>query len=87
GRRAGTILSEVEKYNPVKKRWEQVRPLPFSRAEFDAAVKGNYIYLVGGLLSSDAIGGAVTLGYVECYDVVENIIKRVLFQDGCAQLD
>ncbi|KIH59791.1 kelch repeat protein [Ancylostoma duodenale] len=86
GRRAGTILSEVEKYNPVKQQWEQVRPLFFSRADFGAAVKGKCIYLVGGLLSSDAIDGAVTLGYVDCYDVVENIIRRVLFKDGCAQL-
>ncbi|KAL6727456.1 hypothetical protein Aduo_009329 [Ancylostoma duodenale] len=81
GRGSKKMLSTVEKYDPVNKRWEYVQSMPTPRADFGLAVRGIAIYAVGGKTSYSKGKGyeewAPTCK-MERYDIIKDSWKGVV---------
>ncbi|KIH50710.1 kelch repeat protein [Ancylostoma duodenale] len=74
------MLSEVEKYNPVNKRWEHVQSMPVSRADFGLAVHGSTIYAAGGKMPN-TVGRSCAAWTPSCrvdrYDIIKECWEKL----------
>ncbi|EPB69009.1 kelch repeat protein [Ancylostoma ceylanicum] len=78
GRVSKKLLSTVEKYDPVKNRWEYVLSMPTSRAGLGLAVHGGVIYAAGGKVTSTPRSSTWTsTNKIERYDVVKDCWEKV----------
>ncbi len=70
GENSGTVLSDMERYDPVLDSWTTLAPMPTARAGAVAAVIDDGIFVIGGRLStSGPCSGGPYIGTVEKYDV------------------
>ncbi|KAL6727443.1 hypothetical protein Aduo_009317 [Ancylostoma duodenale] len=81
GRRNGKLLSGVESYDPVKKRWKHMRPMSLPRVDFGIAVNGNNkrsytVYAIGGGIPNLGETG-VTVCKMECYDIIKKSWRQL----------
>ncbi|EYC09109.1 hypothetical protein Y032_0062g3362 [Ancylostoma ceylanicum] len=78
GRVSKKLLSTVEKYDPVKNRWEYVLSMPTSRAGLGLAVHGGVIYAAGGKVTSTPRSSTWTsTNKIERYDVVKDCWEKL----------
>ncbi|EYC09105.1 hypothetical protein Y032_0062g3359 [Ancylostoma ceylanicum] len=78
GRGIKKLLSTVEKYDPMKERWECVQSMPTSRAGLGLAVHCSVIYAAGGNVSTSGRYSSWTpTNKTECYDVVKDSWKKL----------
>ncbi|KAL6727458.1 hypothetical protein Aduo_009331 [Ancylostoma duodenale] len=79
GRGSKNMLSTVEKYDPVNKRWEYVQSMPTPRADFGLAVHGSTIYAVGGKMPNSRgrnYNDWTPTCKMERYDIIKNCWEK-----------
>ncbi|KAL6727446.1 hypothetical protein Aduo_009319 [Ancylostoma duodenale] len=77
GRRNGQLLSDVQKYDPVKKQWTNMNAMYSYRAAHGVAVDGGNIYTVGGEGFPSVARVTRAVETVEVYHSVEKKWKKM----------
>jgi N-acetylneuraminic acid mutarotase len=69
GGRSGTVLDNLERYDPVTDTWTTLTPMLTARAAAAAAVQGDAIYVIGGRTGTGGPCTGTALDVVERYDI------------------
>src|SRR5205814_3234559 len=72
GGRFGTVLNNLERYDPVTDTWTTLAPMPTARAGAAIAPQDNALFVIGGRLSGGGPCSGGPLATVECYDIDTN---------------